>query len=61
MSAELEHKHNSTPEAEDQEVYHYAYSGIREQHGFVPLWLKLVTLGLIIWGVYYLIRYWEPG
>lgn len=40
------------------EVYLYRSAGIRERHGLIPLWLKLVTLGLLVWGIYYTVRYW---
>ncbi|HXC61445.1 MAG TPA: cbb3-type cytochrome c oxidase N-terminal domain-containing protein [Nitrospiria bacterium] len=43
------------------EVYLYKDSGIRERHGVIPLWLQLVSYGLIIWGIYYTIRYWSTG
>jgi hypothetical protein len=42
-------------------VYLYKDSGIRERHGIVPLWLQIVSYGLIIWGIYYTIRYWGTG
>lgn len=38
--------------------YEYA-SGIVERAGIVPLWLKIVYLLLIVWAVYYIIRYWS--
>ncbi len=38
-------------------IYRYEPSGIGERSGHVPLWLKLVTFGLILWGVYYAMRY----
>jgi hypothetical protein len=41
--------------------YVYKDSGIREMHGHVPLWLWVVTVGLVIWSVYYLIVYWSPA
>ncbi len=43
--------------AEKQEEYLYKESGIRERHGAVPFWLKLVALGLVIWSVYYLVEF----
>lgn len=42
----------------EAETYTYKDSGIRERHGRVPIWLQLVTYGLLIWGIYYTIRYW---
>ena len=44
-----------------REVYLYKDPGIRERHGAVPLWLQLVSYGLIIWGIYYTVRYWNTG
>ena len=41
-----------------EEVYLYKDSGIQERHGKIPIWLQLVTYGLLIWGVYYTIKYW---
>ena len=36
--------------------------GIESYEGIVPVWLIIVYAGLIIWGIYYLIKYWEgPG
>ncbi len=40
------------------EDYEYA-SGIVERAGFVPLWLKVVYVSLIVWAIYYIIRYWS--
>jgi hypothetical protein len=42
----------------EEEIYEYRDSHIRERHGRVPLWLWLVTAGLVIWSVYYLDVYW---
>jgi hypothetical protein len=42
----------------DEETYLYTGAGIRERHGNIPLWLALVAIGLLGWGVYYMIRYW---
>jgi hypothetical protein len=46
------------PEGEPA-IYRYEPSGIRERSGHIPTWLKLVSLGLIVWGIYYMIRYWS--
>ena len=40
-------------------IYHHEPSGILERSGSIPLWLKLVAFGLIVWGVYYAWRYWD--
>jgi len=42
-----------------EEEYLYKQSGIRERHGAVPLWLQLVVLALLVWSVYYLVRFWS--
>ena len=41
-----------------QEDYQYS-SGIVERVGFVPLWLKAVYISLIVWAIYYIVRYWS--
>ena len=40
-------------------TYLYEPAGIQERSGSIPTWLKLVALGLILWGLYYMIRYWS--
>lgn len=42
-------------------VYVYPSSGIAERKGKVPIWLWLVAISLAIWGIYYLIAYWNPA
>ena len=44
---------------DNEDVYSYQHAGIQERHGAVPLWLKLVVAGLLIWGAYYMIQYWS--
>ncbi len=44
---------------EKEEEYLYQQSGIRERHGAVPWWLKLVVLGLLVWSAYYLVQFWS--
>lgn len=35
---------------------------IESSEGIVPVWLIVVYLSLLIWGIYYLIKYWGgPG
>ncbi|HUJ79886.1 MAG TPA: hypothetical protein VLY45_06190 [Nitrospiria bacterium] len=43
---------------DEGDTYLYEASGIRERHGYIPVWLALVSIGLLAWGVYYMIRYW---
>ncbi len=40
--------------------YEYKQAGIRVRHGLIPLWLILVAIGLIAWGIYYIIQFWNP-
>jgi len=35
-------------------------SGHIERRGYVPHWLALVSIGLVIWAIYYLWAYWQP-
>jgi len=53
QDAPAEHRHDP--------VYRYVDSGIQERHGEVPLWLWIVVVGLIVWGIYYLVAYWSPS
>ncbi|HTP42022.1 MAG TPA: hypothetical protein VML36_06340 [Nitrospiria bacterium] len=43
---------------DEDETYLYEAAGIRERHGDIPVWLALVSIGLLAWGVYYMIHYW---
>lgn len=48
------------PRAEaEHAVYLYKSSGIEEHKGRVPMWLWVVAGALVIWGIYYLIAYWN--
>jgi hypothetical protein len=40
-------------------VYTYASAGIAERKGNVPIWLWIVAVSLLIWGIYYLVTYWN--
>ncbi|WP_447598304.1 hypothetical protein [Nitrospira sp. Nam80] len=44
---------------DEPDIYRYEPSGIRERSGHIPTWLKLVIFALIVWGLYYGIRYWS--
>lgn len=46
---------------DDESTYVYRYAGIQERDGRIPLWLLMVCIGLIVWSIYYTIRYWSPG
>lgn len=43
---------------ESPEITHYEFSGIDERHGRIPAWLAVVYVALLIWMVYYLLRFW---
>lgn len=46
---------------EEPQLYLYRHAGIEERDGRIPLWLAGVVVGLVMWSVYYMIRYWsEP-
>ncbi len=50
---------NKKPEKEQENTtYEYKDAGIKERHGKVPLWLWVVAAVLLIWGIYYTIKYW---
>ena len=40
-------------------VYIYESAGIAERKGNVPAWLWVVVVLLVIWGIYYLVTYWN--
>lgn len=44
---------------QEEKEYLYAQSGIRERHGSIPLWLKFVVIGLLVWSVYYVVQFWS--
>lgn len=45
---------------EQEPVYSYETADLTEREGRVPLWLWLVVVVLVIWGVYYMIANWRP-
>lgn len=47
--------------AEGDQTYVYRHAGIREREGGVPFWLILVCISLVLWSIYYTIRYWSEG
>jgi hypothetical protein len=49
------------PKTEDESTYVYRHAGIQERDGRIPLWLLMVCIGLIVWSIYYTIRYWSEG
>jgi hypothetical protein len=45
-----------------KQTFIYKDAGLTERHGYIPRWLWVVVVVLVIWGVYYLTTYWEsPG
>lgn len=44
---------------EAKQAYLYKDAGLVENHGYVPRWLILVAVVLLIWGAYYLIANWQ--
>ncbi len=56
-----EPKQEKKMEEGSEKAYLYRHAGIREREGGIPLWLMLVCIGLIVWSVYYMIRYWSEG
>lgn len=40
-------------------VYTYESAGIAEREGSVPGWLWGVVALLLMWGIYYLVAYWN--
>jgi hypothetical protein len=57
--AETEKQKQEEKTEAERETYTFIDSGIRERHGYVPVWLQLVSCGLLMWGIYYMIRYWR--
>ncbi|MDT7043750.1 hypothetical protein [Candidatus Nitronereus thalassa] len=47
------------PSSHDGE-YEYVSAGVREKPGKIPWWLIVVSVGLCIWGGYYLLVFWHP-
>lgn len=45
---------------DEEKEYEYKKAGIRVGVGLIPLWLILVAIGLIVWGIYYIIQNWNP-
>lgn len=54
------HYRSSDKARKADEVFLYRDAELMERHGYVPYWLKLVAVGLVIWGLYYLWTYWSP-
>lgn len=56
-------KHESQQEPEQRkegEVFLYKDSGIHENRGYIPFWLILVAIALVVWSIYYMVENWSP-
>ncbi len=58
MTSERDPKSGTT--GEQSSVFYYKDSGIRERHGRIPPWLLAVIVALLVWGIYYLVAFWQP-
>ena len=41
-------------------TYVYEPAGITERSGHIPVWLKIIVIGVMLWGMSYAIRFWSP-
>lgn len=41
-------------------VFLYKDSGIHENRGYIPFWLILVAIALVVWSIYYMVENWAP-
>jgi len=60
MNSQDDNRNQPPEKQEEAEVFIYKDSGIREKHGYVPVWLWAVVIALIAWGAYYTVKYWTP-
>ena len=51
--------HDGRVSHSEHEEYAYQASGLRERQGSIPLWLIIVTILLICWGIFYTFEYWS--
>lgn len=47
--------------SDNGQPYLFRHAGIEEREGYIPVWLILVVVSLILWSVYYTIRYWNES
>ncbi len=59
QSAATASKQAAPRHASDYPAYTYESAGITERRGEVPAWLWAVVVSLLVWGVYYLVTYWN--
>lgn len=57
----FEHQSEPRDDSEAESPYLYRHAGIEERDGRIPVWLKLVVVGLLLWSAYYTIRYWSAS
>ncbi len=43
----------------ERPLANYESAGITEREGNVPIWLWIVVVSLLLWGLYYLVTYWN--
>jgi hypothetical protein len=36
----------------------YSGGAIEARHGYIPAWLLVVYIVLLVWGIYYTFQYW---
>lgn len=58
-SAALLRTHKTSEQQMSGSVYTYESAGIAERKGNVPIWLWIVVVSLLLWGLYYLVTYWN--
>lgn len=59
MTTENEQRKSDGGES-PKDTFAYGETGIQEKRGGIPLWLILVTVSLIAWGIWYTIAFWSP-
>lgn len=58
-NAEIDRTQPAPEHVPGHSVYAYESAGIAEREGNVPIWLWIVVISLLIWGIYYLVTYWN--
>lgn len=56
---EVERTETASGQVSEHSVYVYESGGISERDGHIPVWLWAVVVTLLIWGIYYLVTYWN--
>lgn len=55
-----DHPDSKQKNSQKEEVFIYKDAGIQEKHGYVPGWLWLVAIVLVVWAIYYTYANWAP-